>query len=241
MNNWITILTFTLPHEAHLAKTKLQSEGFEVVIRDELTAQTNNFYSNAIGGVKLQIKEEDYKQAYKILKDLDYIKEEKQASNKTLTQIDNFLLKFPVINKLAFEIRLTIATALLVTLIVLPFAVLSLPNMVERISKNSWCIQEFSYLDKPYHLNTTGFKIVTDENCYETIRFDEDGDVYLPGLNTNAINARWKVVNGDIEIYNSDTLSYVFDGIYEVDIESKSIIIESKTTKIIGRKEYSIW
>ena len=41
-------VTFTYPHEAHLAKNYLESEGIETEIRDELTAQVNNFYSNAI-------------------------------------------------------------------------------------------------------------------------------------------------------------------------------------------------
>ena len=45
MDNWITVISFIYPHEAHLAKGKLESEGFEVVIKDELTVQVNNFYS----------------------------------------------------------------------------------------------------------------------------------------------------------------------------------------------------
>jgi len=53
MKDWVTLLTFTYPHEAHLAKGRLESEGIEVQITDELTVQAYNLYSNAIGGVKL--------------------------------------------------------------------------------------------------------------------------------------------------------------------------------------------
>ena len=53
MGNLTTIITFTLPHDAHLAKAKLQSEGVEVFIKDEMTAHVNHLYSGAIGGVKL--------------------------------------------------------------------------------------------------------------------------------------------------------------------------------------------
>jgi hypothetical protein len=67
MGNWRIIITFTYPHEAHMAKTFLESEGVNTIIRDELTAQVNNFYSIAIGGVKLLVSEGDYKRGIEIL------------------------------------------------------------------------------------------------------------------------------------------------------------------------------
>jgi hypothetical protein len=47
--------TFTYPHEAHIAKVTLDTEGIEVLIKDESTKPVNNYYSNAIGGIKLEI------------------------------------------------------------------------------------------------------------------------------------------------------------------------------------------
>ncbi|MBN2894097.1 MAG: DUF2007 domain-containing protein [Bacteroidales bacterium] len=73
--NWITILTYTYPHEAHLAKSVLEAEGIPVFIKDELTAQVYNFYSTAIGGVKLQVPESDFQSAYELLKAGDLIPE----------------------------------------------------------------------------------------------------------------------------------------------------------------------
>jgi len=43
MDNWITVLTFTYPHEAHMAQNFLESEGFETMLKDELTTQVYNF------------------------------------------------------------------------------------------------------------------------------------------------------------------------------------------------------
>lgn len=71
--NWLVILTFVYPHEAHMAKVYLESEGIETQIRDELTAQVNNFYSNAIGGVKLLVKESDLAIGIELLKKGGYI------------------------------------------------------------------------------------------------------------------------------------------------------------------------
>lgn len=56
METFITIATFQYPHQAYIIKAKLESEGIYVLLKDELTIQAHNFLSNAIGGVKLQIK-----------------------------------------------------------------------------------------------------------------------------------------------------------------------------------------
>ena len=73
MENWKIILTFTHPHEAHIAKTYLESEGIGTMIQDELTAQVNSFYSGAIGGVKLLVRESDFEHGIEVLKKQGYI------------------------------------------------------------------------------------------------------------------------------------------------------------------------
>jgi DNA-directed RNA polymerase subunit RPC12/RpoP len=84
MDNWKTILTFTHPHEAHIAKGYLESEGFETIIQDEITAQVNNFYSSAIGGVKILINETDYEKGIKILQKGGYINEQENKVTETI-------------------------------------------------------------------------------------------------------------------------------------------------------------
>lgn len=79
MDNWSVLLTFTYPHEAHLAKGYLESEGIETIIQDELTAQVNNFYSNAIGGVKLLVRNGDLERGVEVLKAGGYIVEQGAA------------------------------------------------------------------------------------------------------------------------------------------------------------------
>lgn len=82
MDNLKTIITFTLPQDAYLAQGFLESEGVETVIKDELTAQVYNFLSNAIGGVKLQVKESDYENGLLILKKGGYINTENTEETK---------------------------------------------------------------------------------------------------------------------------------------------------------------
>jgi len=90
MNDWIIIITFIYPHEAHLAKGVLESEDIDVQIKDEMTAQVNNFYSTAIGGVKLLVQEKDAERAYNVLKEAGYIKEEEKKENVKVSTLETF-------------------------------------------------------------------------------------------------------------------------------------------------------
>jgi hypothetical protein len=76
MNNWEILITFTYPHEAHMAKGFLESEGIKTMILDEMTVQVQNFYSNAIGGVKILVQKEDYEPGIATLKKGGYIQDE---------------------------------------------------------------------------------------------------------------------------------------------------------------------
>ncbi len=64
----ITIATFSQAIEAHLCKTKLEAEGIACFIADEHIVSMNWLYSNAVGGVKLQVKEENAEKALAILR-----------------------------------------------------------------------------------------------------------------------------------------------------------------------------
>jgi hypothetical protein len=63
----VTVATFSLPFEVHLAKAKLESEGIECFVADENMVSLNWLYAGAIGGIKLRVSESDYLQAKKIL------------------------------------------------------------------------------------------------------------------------------------------------------------------------------
>ncbi len=67
MEKLITVRTFTYGHEAAVAKSMLRAEGIFCFLKDELTIQANPFYSNALGGVKLQVKERDAATAASLL------------------------------------------------------------------------------------------------------------------------------------------------------------------------------
>jgi hypothetical protein len=61
------IAAFQYSSEAIIFKGKLEFEGIEVFMRDNNTVDSNPIYSNAVGGVKLFVKNEDFSKATDVL------------------------------------------------------------------------------------------------------------------------------------------------------------------------------
>lgn len=230
MNNWLTVITFNYPHEAHIAKSFLESAGIEVRIQDELTAQVNNFYSGAIGGVKLEVQEEDYTEATKILVETGYLIEQKNTGNKFLLKLDNFTAKFPLIGKSIIEVRLLVLTTIVLILIIVPVSLKIWPSKAEILTKTGWCVDTFIFKGKRYYPSTIGIHF----GCSEALRFNESGRVELPGFKSTQIVAEWKIENKKLVIFNSSYLNDVYEGAYDLEITQNSIRIESENTTIYG-------
>jgi rubredoxin len=62
-----TIATFSKPEEAHLFRTRLEAAGIPAFVQDENLIQMDWLYSNAIGGVRVQIADEDLEAAREFL------------------------------------------------------------------------------------------------------------------------------------------------------------------------------
>ena len=63
----VVVARFSFPHEAHIAKASLDSAGIDSYIADEHTVNTQWLYSDAMGGVRLMVAEEDLDAATQIL------------------------------------------------------------------------------------------------------------------------------------------------------------------------------
>ena len=63
----ITIASYSFPFEAHIARSRLESEEIPAFVADEHTINMQWLYSNALGGVRLQVPEEFVDAAIEIL------------------------------------------------------------------------------------------------------------------------------------------------------------------------------
>ena len=66
-----TIAKFQYSSEAQIIKGRLESEGIEVFLSDNITIDTDPLVSNAIGGVKLKVLATDAMQAQHILESIN--------------------------------------------------------------------------------------------------------------------------------------------------------------------------
>ncbi|MGB1039579.1 MAG: DUF2007 domain-containing protein [Flavobacteriales bacterium] len=119
-----TIHTVTYPSEAHVIKLQLETEGIDVFLKDELTVQTDNFISNAIGGVKIQVPEEDYETAGSILIQLGYVNMESR-NDGFIGSIDQLTKKIPIVKNWGIIARLVSFTlAMILAFFVLIYALI---------------------------------------------------------------------------------------------------------------------
>lgn len=69
--DWVTIKVFNESLQAHMLKSKLESEGIPCFLKDDNMVSVHPWASIALGGVKLQVKEVDVDKALLIIKELD--------------------------------------------------------------------------------------------------------------------------------------------------------------------------
>lgn len=62
-----TVASFSKPEEAHLFRTRLEAAGIPAYVQDEHLVQMDWFYSNVVGGVRVQIADEDVDAAREFL------------------------------------------------------------------------------------------------------------------------------------------------------------------------------
>ncbi len=117
MRDRITIATFTFPNEYSVIMARLESEGIRCFVKDEMTVQVNPFYSNAIGGIKLQVERPDAERAIRILKETGYLSKRAREPTRIWSTLHNLTVKIPLLNRIRFELRVLVLTAILLGII----------------------------------------------------------------------------------------------------------------------------
>jgi membrane protease YdiL (CAAX protease family) len=82
MNSLVTVECFDYPTQAQVAQLELESHGIQCCLSDETIVAMDWFLSNAVGGVKLQVKHEDVARAVEILNELRRKSIERKDANK---------------------------------------------------------------------------------------------------------------------------------------------------------------
>jgi hypothetical protein len=69
--NLITVKTYSYDHETLLVEPKLKAAGIEYHLADQKTVAIDPLVSNAIGGIKLQVRPEDEERARALLAEIE--------------------------------------------------------------------------------------------------------------------------------------------------------------------------
>jgi len=67
----VTIKTFYYDHETLLYEPQLRSAGIYYMLKDHKTVTIDPFLSAALGGIKLQVKEEDVERAIALIREIE--------------------------------------------------------------------------------------------------------------------------------------------------------------------------
>jgi len=93
----VTVATFNNAFNMNVIKGRLETEGIPAFAQDEHTISTNPFYGGALGGIKLQVREEDLPEAQRILGEAGYLQPRyipEPVVEKRRHPLVNFLLFF---------------------------------------------------------------------------------------------------------------------------------------------------
>jgi len=118
MDSFVTVATFDNPTSLLVLRSRLEDEGIEYRIPDELTTQVNPLYSVAMGGLRLQVRESDVSATIAILKELDYWHE--SAEPPFLESFDRATAKLSWLNSMqpVFRFLLLVGVCLVLILMV---------------------------------------------------------------------------------------------------------------------------
>lgn len=226
-------MTFSHPADMYVLVEKLESEGINCFVQDEMMAQINPFYSNAIGGVKLQVLESDVARASQILQKAGYILEKDLPSAKIIPFLDKFTAKIPLLGGLRIELRFMFIASFIVISIYLLIYFFSLPSVYEQLTGENWCVEKVVFKGKEYKTHTQHSVWLEGANvCHESIRLSHNGVITFPGFNSNAVYGTWVLEEQQLTVSEADQFDFVYNGVYDVHFENNNLILKSLDTEI---------
>jgi hypothetical protein len=238
MEKFITIMSFTHPSELAVLRARLEAEGIEFLVLNELTTQVNPIYSNATGGVLLQVKESDLTRSIEILKVNGYLKDSGSEFQGLFTKLDIATYRIPLLKLLRPENRLMIISAVAVLLLtgIIYFAVL--PSTFDRLTQQAWCVDRVTYNGKIYRaLTVKPIQIQAEGICKELIDLRTNGIIILPGFNSPAVWGRWTLEDDILKLTLADTFDFVYNGEYQIIFSDNTLILKSVRTILSCRPQ----
>lgn len=234
---WITVISVGLPMEAQIIKAQLELHGIEVEILDEMTSDIAPFYTQAMGGIRIQVQEVHFEAAKELLIHLGHLKKEERKTNPIYAAFIKYSNKIPLLNKLRVELRLLICLTVLLALFIVPIVLANQPKLIDRIVGKHWCVSEVYYMNEPISLDESVYDVYFN-NCKSILTFNENGEVRMSNYTGFTPLVRWEE-SGDglfLTVDRNNTFypgKPYFEGEYQLKIQGERLELWSKSMYIV--------
>lgn len=241
LDTFITIADFTWPTDAVVPRGLLEDAGIETHLKDELTVQVYNLYSNAVGGVKLQVRSADVEEARNILREAGYLVEGPLEENGIWLELDHVTRSIPLLGRIELlAARLLVLVTIVLIIVIVPVAISAQPTLAERITAHEWCVQRVQHNGNDMEVNSTDV-LVTFEDCPERITFSKNGEVVLPGLDTERQSASWSIQDGKLLLEELVAHEAVYGAPFLITVDNEFLTLRSGTTTIMCKRYFWGW
>lgn len=88
-SNYKILAVFEYSTEAHVTKSRLDADGFRTMLMDEKTIDSDPLISNAIGGVKLLVHQNDFEKAAKTYNEIRTYQKDESGNNLFCTNCNS--------------------------------------------------------------------------------------------------------------------------------------------------------
>lgn len=237
MEDWITIISVDLPIDAQLIKVQLELHEIEVEILDELTTDIAPFYSQAMGGIRIQVQKKNLQAATELLQYLGHLKAETKKTNPFIKALISFSEKIPFIKALRIELRLLIILTTILAIFIVPIVLLNQPKFADKIIGKNWCVTNVYYQNNEIIVDDS-YGLLYMNDCGTFLTFDVNGNVNMSIYRDLTPPTQWKETKSGLYLSVNKKNprwpgKFYFEGEYRIKIEGKRLELWSKTMYII--------
>jgi len=255
-NSFVTVLIKTYSYEVEVAIILLDSNDIECFVHDENTINIIPFYSNALGGIQLKVKRDDFEISIKTLSDFGFLhpndgeiyrKREfhEQENDENYIKIQSKISQnYSLFRQFkTFIWPAIIISTLFVSLIYSTYK--SEENIESEIYElredllyKRWEINKFTYNLKEIQPNS--INITTNQVSYykkEFIIFTEEDIIILPGFETNQVEGKYLINGNELLISYVDTFKNIYEGTFQIELHNNQLKISNILTNIEAEYE----
>ncbi len=240
--SFVTVATFASSSELAVIRAKLEYEGIETFVRDEILTQVVSFYSHAIGGIKLEVKAADEQWARQILQEAGIVKPPPEPSAFWLGW-DKICRRLPYLRRMNPVVAFMVLMSFFVSLVVVLSLIIWMFPEKKKVAKNSplptpravlasaWYLKDLCYDDQQFAWYAIS-RLYPSRHCYSILVFSDDGQLRFPGIRKCKGRAKWVRKADSLYISEASGPDSIYNGAYNISKADYRLVLRSDRTII---------